>query len=126
MEIDFSILNGLHFLDMLFMRNLNLEILDLSFLSNVDLLGQIDLSENKISALDVTPIMEKRMNMEYGLILDEGTKILIKGKSEEEVQEILEKPDQTERILYMGREVESIFSYGWLRKITEEHDIEWT
>ncbi|MCK5389211.1 MAG: hypothetical protein KAJ36_01895, partial [Candidatus Thorarchaeota archaeon] len=67
LEIDFSFLEGLDSLDSLCLANCNLTSFDFRGISSLKRIGKIDLSNNKITHLDITPIREIPMFTEKAL-----------------------------------------------------------
>ena len=130
LEIDFSIMQDLVAMDSLKLTDCNLNSFDLNALSPLARIGRIDLSENKISHLDITPILEKPTFTEQALgepafVLDSDVIIQIDKKMENELPRILKQPDKVIEDHDGEFAIEYEFGHQWLQKLLDSHTVEW-
>ena len=130
LEIDFSFLEGLVSLDSLSLVNCNLSSFDLSAISSLKRIGKIDLSNNKITHLDITPILEMPMFTEKALgeppfVVDEDLVIQIAKSKEQEAIEIIGRPDKVIEDHEGAFAVDPEFGHKWLKNFIDSHTVEW-
>ncbi|TFG30316.1 leucine-rich repeat domain-containing protein [Candidatus Thorarchaeota archaeon] len=129
-EIDFSFLEGIESMDSLGLVNCNLTSFDLSVLSTLKRLGKLDLSNNKITHLDVTPILEMPMFTEKALgeppfLVDEDVVIQIAKRREQNVVEIIGIPDKVIDDHDGHFAIEYEFGHKWLKNLIDTNRVEW-
>lgn len=130
LEIDFSIMQDLIAMDSFALTDCNLTSFDFNALGPLARIGKINLSENKISHLDITPILETPTFTEraYGkptFVIDTDVIIQIDKKMENELPRILKQPD---RVIdnHVGEfAIEPEFGHQWLQKLLDTHSVEW-
>jgi hypothetical protein len=130
LEIDFSLIHDLIAIDQLALTGCNLHSFDFDVLKPLARIGSIDFSENMISHLDITPILEKPTFTERALgrppfVLDTDVIIQIDKKMESELPKILKQPD---RIIddHDGEfAIEYEFGHQWVQKLLDTHSVEW-
>jgi len=130
LEIDFSIMQDIIAMDSLKLTDCNLTSFDLKALDPLARIGRIDLSENKISHLDITPILEKPTFTEQALgeaafVLDADVIIQIDKKMENELPRILKQPDKVIDDHDGEFAIEYEFGHQWLQKLLDSHTVEW-
>ena len=129
-ELDFSFLEGLESLDSLALVNCNLTNFDFNQISSLKRIGKIDLTNNKITHLDVTPIIAKPMFTERALgepsfSIDEEVVIQIAKSKEKEVIALIGKPDEIVEDHKGSFAIEYEFGHKWLKNVIDSHDVEW-
>lgn len=129
-EIDFSFLEGKESMDSLGLVNCNLTSFDLSVLSTLKRLGKIDLSNNKITHLDITPILEILMFTEKALgeppfVIDQDVAIQIAKKREEDVIQIIGQPDKVIEDHKGHFAINPEFGHKWLKNLIDTNRVEW-
>ncbi|MHA1637658.1 MAG: hypothetical protein ACTSUO_00025 [Candidatus Thorarchaeota archaeon] len=130
LEIDFSLLQDLIAIDSLSLTDCNLRSFDFEVLRSLERIGSIDLSENRITHLNITPILEKPMFTERALgrppfVLDEGVTIQIDKKMESELPMILKQPDSVVDDHDGEFAIEYEFGHQWVQKLMDSHSVEW-
>ncbi len=130
LEIDFSFVEVLDSLDSLCLVNCNLTSFDFSAMSSLKRIGKIDLSNNKITHLDITPIREIPMFTEKALgetpfVIDEDVIVQIAKNNERELQEINSRPDKVVKDHDGHFAIEYEFGHQWIRKLFANHSVEW-
>lgn len=129
-DIDFSFLDNLASLDSLGLVNCNLTSFDFSAISSLKRIGKIDLSDNRITHLDITPILEMPMFTEKSLgeqpfVVDEDVVIQIAKNREQESNEIIGRPDKLIEDHDGSFAVDPEFGHKWLKNLIDSHTIEW-
>lgn len=130
LEIDFSFLEGVVSLDSLSLVNCNLTSFDFSVLSSLKRIGRLDLSNNKITHLDITPILEiptfteKALN-EPSFVIDSEVIIQIAKNKENAVKKIISRPDRVVEDHDGSFAIEYEFGHQWIRKLVDTHSIDW-
>ncbi len=130
LEIDFSLMQDLTAMDRVALIDCNLTSFDLNVLRPLTRIGSIDLSENRISHLDITPILEKPMFTEQTLgespfVLDANVIIQIDKKMKPELPRILKQSDTVIDVHDGEFAIEPEFGHQWLQKLLDSHTIEW-
>jgi len=130
LEIDFSNIQDLTAMDSFALTDCNLTSFDFNALGPLARIGKIDLSENKISHLDITPILEKPMFTERTLgepsfVLDTDVVIQIDKKMEKELPRILKQPDRVIDDHDGEFALDPEFGHQWLQKLLDTHSVEW-
>lgn len=130
LEIDFSLMQDLIAIDQLTLTGCNLHSFDFDVLKPLARIGRIDFSENKISYLDITPILEKPMFTERALggppfALDATVTIQIDKNMESELSRILDQPDRVIDDHDGEFAIEYEFGHQWLQKLLDSHSVEW-
>ncbi len=126
-NIDFSVLKEQSYIDMLSLVNIGLTSFDLNLLSNAERIGHITLIQNEISEIDMTPILEKPMDVTRGaaFFVDEKTKVIV-GVPIEKVEEIIKRPNVKALIENKYGTAEYTFGFQWLKSLLENYTIELT
>jgi len=129
-EIDFSLLEGLDSLDSIALVNCNLTSFDFNQIASLKRIGKMDLTNNRITHLDLTPIIEKPMFTERALgessfSIDEDVVIQIAKRKEKEVVASIGKPDKVEEDHNGSFAIEYEFGHKWLKNVIDSHDVEW-
>ena len=130
LEIDFAFLEGLISLDSLCLVNCNLTSFDFSAIATLKRIGKIDLSNNKITHIDITPILEMPMFTEKALgeqpfVVDEDVVIQIAKSKEQEVIDIIGRPDKVIEDHEGSFAVDPEFGHKWLKNFIDSHTVEW-
>ena len=130
LEIDFSFLEGFVSLDSLSLVNCNLTSFDLNAISSLKRIGKIDLSNNKITHLDLTPILEMPMFTENALgeppfLIDEDVVIQIAKNNEQDAIEIIGRPDKVIEDHDGSFAVDPEFGHKWVKHVIDSHTVEW-
>lgn len=130
LEIDFSFLEGFVSFDSLCLANCNLTSFDFSAISSLKRIGKVDLSNNKITHLDLTPILDMPMFTEKALreaplVIDEDVVIQIAKSKEQEVIEIIGRHDKVIEDHDGSFAIEYEFGHKWLKNMIDSHDVEW-
>lgn len=130
LDIDFSFLEGLDSLDSLCLANCNLTSFDFRATSSLKRIGKVDLSNNKITHLDITPILEIPMLTEKALgepifVVDEDVVIQIAKSKEQEAIEIIGRPDKVIEDHRGSFAVDPEFGHKWVKHIIDSHKVEW-
>jgi hypothetical protein len=130
LNVDFSFIEGIEALDSLKFRNCNLSSFDFSTIASLDRIGSIDLSENRIDHLDITPVLEKptfteKALGEFPFVIDPGVTIQIEKKKESEVPQILKLEDRVIEDHDGHFAIEYEFGHQWLKILLETHPVEW-
>ena len=129
-EIDFSFLEGLQAMDEISLRNCNFVTFDLSNLTALERIGRIDLTNNPMTHLDITPLIEMPMYTEKALgetpfVIDESVVIQIEKSRKEDIERILELPDVILDYHDGHFAIEYEFGHQWLKTLMTEHEIQW-
>ncbi|MBN2228444.1 MAG: hypothetical protein JW779_02550 [Candidatus Thorarchaeota archaeon] len=129
-EVDYSFLKGKVALDSFSVVNCNLTSFDLGNLASLKRIGHLDLSQNKITHLDITPILDIPMFTEEALgespfATDQDVIIQISKNKEQEIDEILKRPDKIVEDHDGSFAINYEFGHQWLRKLLESYTIEW-
>ncbi len=129
-ELDFSFLQGLDSLDSLALVNCNLTTFNFKQIVSLKRIGKIDLTNNKITHLDLTPIIDKPMFTERALgepsfSIDEDVVIKIAKSREKEVIHFINLPDRIIDDHEGSFAIEYEFGHKWLKNIIDSHDVEW-
>jgi hypothetical protein len=129
-EMDYTFLEGKDSLDSFALINCNLTSFDLTNLSSLKRIGKIDLSNNKISHLDITPILEMPMFTEKALgeppfVIDEDVVIRITKSREQDIIDIISRSDRVVEDHDGSFAIEYEFGHEWLKNLIESHTVEW-
>jgi len=129
-EVDFSFLEGLISLDSLCLINCYLTSFDFSAIASLKRIGKIDLSSNKITHVDITPILEMPMFTEKALgeppfLVDEDVVIQIAKSREQDAIDIIGRPDKLIEDHVGSFAVDPEFGHKWLKNLIDSHTIEW-
>ncbi|TFG30518.1 hypothetical protein EU527_14390 [Candidatus Thorarchaeota archaeon] len=129
-QVDFDFLKDTESIDSLSLRNCNLTSFDFSKLSSLKRIGRIDLSENKITHLNITPILDIPTFTENALgeptcIIDPDVIIQIEKKRQDDIPTILSKKDRIVEDHKGSYAIDYEFGHQWLRKILDTHSVEW-
>jgi hypothetical protein len=108
----------------------NLETFDFRVLSSLERLGSIDLSQNSITHLDLTPILETPMFTEKALgepafIIDLDVTIQISKEKKSDLEKILARPDKVVDEHKGSYAIEYEFGHQWLKNLLDTHSVEW-
>ena len=130
LEIDFSFLEDLVSLDSLGLVNCNLTSFDFNAIATLKRIGKIDLSNNKITHLNITPILAMPMFTEKALgeqpfVIDEDVVIQIAKNKEQETIEIIGRPDKVIEDHDGSFAVDPEFGHKWLKNLIDSHTVEW-
>ena len=130
LDVEFSFVKDIKSLDSLSLKNCNLTSFDFRSISLLERVGSIDLSENRITHLDITPILETPTFTEKALgretfVIDQDVVIQIAKKKEDEIQEILSRPDKVVEDHNGSFAIEYEFGHQWLQKLLEINPVEW-
>lgn len=130
LDVDFSFVQDIKSLDSLSLKNCNLTSFDFCSISPLERIGSIDLSENKITHMDITPILETPTFTEKALgrqafVIDPDVIIQIEKKKQEEIPRILEQPDTVVESHDGSFAIEYEFGHQWLKKLLDTHSVEW-
>ena len=130
LDIDFTFLEGKESLDSLSLVNCNLTSFDFSVLRPLKRIGKIDLSNNKITHLDITPILEMPMFTEKALgeppfVVDEDVVIQIAKTSEQDAIDIIGRQDKIIDDHNGSFAIEYEFGHKWLKNTIDSHTVEW-
>ncbi|MCK4566710.1 MAG: hypothetical protein KAU48_05305, partial [Candidatus Thorarchaeota archaeon] len=103
---------------------------DFSAISSLKRIGKIDLSNNKITHLDITPIRDIPMFTEKALgeaplVIDEDVVIQIAKNKMNEIEEINSRPDRVVEDHDGHLAIEYEFGHQWIRKLFANHSVEW-
>jgi hypothetical protein len=129
-EVDFSFLEGKESMDSLGLVNCNLTSFDLGVLSTLKRLGKLDLSNNKFTHLDITPILELPMFTEKALgeppfAVDEDVTIQISKSREKDAIQIIRRPDKIVEEHDGHFAIEPEFGHKWLKNLIDTNRVEW-
>ncbi|MGY5879464.1 MAG: hypothetical protein RTV31_04390 [Candidatus Thorarchaeota archaeon] len=129
-DIDFTFLEGKESLDSLGLVNCNLTSFDFNVLAPLKRIGKIDLSNNKITHLDITPILEMPMFTEKALgeppfVVDEDVVIQIAKSREQDAIDIIGRPDKVIDDHDGSFAIEYEFGHKWLKNFIDSHTVEW-
>jgi hypothetical protein len=129
LEIDFSFLKGVKSLDSFRLVNCNLTAFDFRVLSSLKRIGSIDLSQNRITHLEITPILETPMFTQKALgespfVIDPEVVLQIERKSEDRISEILARPDKIVDEHQGSYAIEYEFGHQWLKELLDNHKFE--
>ncbi|TFG32471.1 hypothetical protein EU527_09965 [Candidatus Thorarchaeota archaeon] len=129
-QVDFEFLRDIESMDSLSLRNCNLTSFDFTRLSSLKRIGRIDLSENRITHLDITPILDIATFTENALgeptfIIDSDVIIQIEKKRQDDIPTILSKKDKIVEEHKGSYAIDYEFGHQWLRKILDTHSVEW-
>ncbi len=129
-EVDYTFLEGKDSLDSFALINCNLTSFDLTNLTSLKRIGKIDLSNNKITQLDITPILEMPMFTEKALgeppfVVDEDVIILISKNREQDIIDIISRSDKVVEDHDGSFAIEYEFGHEWLKNLIESHTVEW-
>jgi hypothetical protein len=130
LEIDFAFVQDIESIDSLVLKNCNLTSFDFGVVSSLKRIGKIDLSENKITHLDVTPILEIPTYTETALgeppfVIDSEVIIQIEKKRERDIPKIVAQPDAIIEDHEGHYAIAYEFGYQWLKKLLDTHTIDW-
>ncbi len=124
-DIDFTVLKMQSHIEMLSLLNIGLTTFDLSLLEHAERIGQIDLFENELTEVDITPILEKPMCIyviAFGI--DSDVKVIIRS-TREKVEELIRRPDEKVITQTKHGPSENMFGYSWLQYVLDNHIVEW-
>ena len=129
-DIDYTFLEGLESLDSLALVNCNLISFDFNQIASLKRIGKIDLTNNKITHLDLTPIIATPMFTERALgeppfSIDEEVIIQIAKSKEREVIAQFGKPDEIVEDHEGSFAIEYEFGHKWLKNAIDSHEVEW-
>ncbi|MGY5863596.1 MAG: hypothetical protein RTV41_03270 [Candidatus Thorarchaeota archaeon] len=130
LDIDFSFIQDIRSLDSLKLVNCNLTSFDFKTISSLERLGSINLSENKITHLDITPIIgiptftEKTLG-DPPFVIDPDVIIQIEKNRREDVSKILEMPDAVVEDHEGIFAIENEFGHQWLKTLLCKHTVDW-
>lgn len=124
--IDFTVLRTQSHIEMLSLLNIGLTSFDLTLLEHAERLGQIDLLDNELTEVDITPILGKPMCIYHGIAfsIDSDVKVIIRS-TREKVQELIRRPDEKVITQTKHGPSENMFGYSWLQYVLDNHIIEW-
>ncbi|MHA1134960.1 MAG: hypothetical protein ACTSSE_00575 [Candidatus Thorarchaeota archaeon] len=130
LEIDFTFLKGKESFDSLSLVNCNLTSFDFNVLTPLQRIGKIDLTNNKITHLDITPILEMPMFTEKALgeapfVVDEDVVIQISKSREQDAIEIIGRHDKVIDNHEGSFAIEYEFGHKWLKNLIDSHTVEW-
>lgn len=129
--MDFSFIQDIKSLDSLKLRNCNLTSFDFRQLTTLERIGSIDLTENRITHLDISPILttptftEKALG-EKPFMIDNEVIIQIKKEMRNEVPRLLEHEDRIVVEHEGSYAIKYEFGHGWLGELLDNHRIDWT
>jgi hypothetical protein len=130
LEIDFTFLENKESLDSLSLVNCNLTSFDFGVLTPLKRIGKIDLSNNKITHLDITPILEMPMFTEKTLgeppfVIDPDVIIQIAKNREQAAIDIIGQPDRIIEDHVGSFALDPEFGHKWLKNLIDTYDVEW-
>ena len=131
LEIDFAFVRDIESIDSLVLKNCNLTSFDFRVVSSLKRIGRIDLSENKITHLNITSILETPTYTENALgeppfVIDSEVIIQIEKKRERDIPKVLAQPDAIIEDHKGCYAIACEFGHQWLKKLLDTHTIEWT
>ena len=93
-------------------------------------IGTINLTQNPLTHLDITPLLETPMYTEKALgeqpfIIDNHVIIQIAKSRKDDVTQILERPDVVVDDHNGHFAIEYEFGYQWIRYLMANHEMEW-
>ncbi|MHA2116507.1 MAG: hypothetical protein ACXABM_13495 [Candidatus Thorarchaeota archaeon] len=130
LEIDFSFIQDIKSLDSLILKNCNLTSFDFNAILSLERLGSINLTENKITHLDISPIIgiptfTKKALGTPPFVIDPDVVIQIDKSKQEDVSKILEKIDIVIEDHEGSFAIEYEFGHQWLKALLETHSVDW-
>ncbi|MHA2424661.1 MAG: hypothetical protein ACXAEF_07720 [Candidatus Thorarchaeota archaeon] len=128
--IDWSFLDSREAMDEITIKNCSINTFDLTNLTALERLGNLDLTDNSIEQLNITPIITMPMFTEKALgrvpmALDDSVTLQIDKTREQDIEKILELPDVILDYHDGHYAIEYEFGHQWLRKLMQEHKVEW-
>lgn len=125
-DIDLALLKNQKHIEMVSLVNLNLKSFDCSLLSKADRIGQLLLDDNEITEIDITPIIEKPMNIYHGISfsVDEKTKVIVRVPYKK-VDQLIKIPHEKVIIPSIHGPMESLYGFKWLQYVLDNCNIVW-
>ncbi|MFW9920331.1 MAG: hypothetical protein ACFFED_12080, partial [Candidatus Thorarchaeota archaeon] len=129
-DVDFSFCQSTKVMDDISLTGCNLRDFDLEPLTALERIGRIDLRQNSISRLNLTPLLEMPMLSMNNLgsqpfQIDNTVVLQIDSSRKKEIEGILEIPDYTNEDHFGDYPIEYVFGHQWLGSLLSKHSIEW-